>query len=172
MTKKSLIAEYGKLSQQGASMVEVKNALTEAKKDLTPEEIDEIVLAIFDDPEHDPLEQKEPIAAPSNIIQQNPDKPHHAVGKKHYNIVKGKWHPKRTVTGLDGKEKVIQWKFVPEGKPVKTGVPMEENKAEIFNASRRLEAGNIITEQLVEVGFEGDILHTLPNPFEVREVTH
>jgi hypothetical protein len=172
MTKKSLIAEYGKLSQQGASMVEVKNALTEARKELTPEEVDEIVLEIFNDPEHDPVADTQSQLAPaSNTIRQDPDKPHHAAGKKRYDIYRGKWTPKKVTQGFDGKDFVLVWRFVPEGKPTKTGVPMEPEKAELFNASRRIRAGNTITEQLIEVGFEGDILDTLPNPFAVRDVT-
>jgi hypothetical protein len=178
MTKKSLLAKAAELAKAGASAVEVKNALTQAEPAIPITEIDEIVLATFDDPFNDPEPPKpgdqEPAAAAEvrPIVDGAIINGKKSVYKKKYDIMKGKWHARKAVRGLDGNDLVIEWEFVAEGKPTKTGVPMEPDKAEIFNSVRRIQQGNTFVEQLVEVGSTAKILHKIPNPFEVREIIY
>jgi hypothetical protein len=171
MTKKSLVAKYAAIAKAGGSAVEVKNAITETEKELTPDEVDDIVLSIFDDVEE---EEQQPAAtgpaAASTDLPPVDGKKDFSAGKKRYNILRGKWWPTKSVPGLNGNELVVEWEFRPEGKPMKTGVPMEPGKADVFNASKRLRAGRVFTEQMVEVGYTGKILDILPNPFAVREI--
>lgn len=159
MTKKSLVVKYTAIAKAGGSAIEVKNAITQTEEGLTPEDVDDIVLTVFD--EVGEGEEK----APTNTAAISA-----VPGKKLYNILRGQWVAKRFVTGFDGKDTVIEWEFLPEGKAMKTGVPMEPDKAEIFNACKRIRAGRVFTEQMVEVGYTGKILDKLPNPFAVREI--
>ena len=169
MTKKALLTKYGTLAKDGASAIEVKNAITQAEKDLTPEDVDEIVLTVFEDPANDPepaIPEEQPAPAPS--VQSSAA----GVLKKKYDIYRGQWHATKAVTGLDGKEVVVEWEFRKEGKPLKTGVPMEPEKAEYFNAGKRLRIGKCYTEQIIEVGYTGKVLDKLPNPFQVRDIVY
>lgn len=168
MTKKSLLNKAAELAKQGASAVEVKNALTQAEPTALVEEIDEIVLSTFDDPANDPEPPKVEEPAAASIAPPAPSK---CVFKNKYDIWKGKWHPRKAVRGFDGNDLVIEWEFVAEGKPTKTGVPMEPDKAEIFNSVRRIRQGNTFTEQMILVGSTDKIFDRLPNPYEIREIT-
>lgn len=181
MTKKSLLAKYAPLEKAGASAIEVKNAITEAEKELTLEEVDDLVLTLFEDGEKE--EQANAAATPEKTAQPgattetppvatsvDPGKLDMTRGKKRYDIRRGQWHPRATITGPDGREIVLRWEFVPEGKAVKTGVPMEPDKAVVFNESKRLRVGRTFTEQMIEVGSTEKIMDILPNPYEVREI--
>ena len=178
MTKKSLLAKYAALAKAGASPIEVKNAITEAEKDLQPADVDEIVLEIFDQEEKDEqveetakTSQPEPEKAlPAAAALQDPGKPDMTRGKKRYDIFRGQWHPRATITGPDGRDVVLKWEFMPEGKAVKTGVPMEPEKARIFNESKCLRIARTFTEQMIEVGSTEKVFDVLPNPYEVREI--
>lgn len=169
MTKKSLLTKYGALAKEGATAVEIKNAITQAKPELSIEEVDEVVLEIFDDPSNDPEEPKEEAAAPA--AAPIPTKSTGIIKKK-YDIWKGKWVARKVITGPDGKDMVLEWEFMREGKAKRTGVPMEPEKADIFNHGKRLRLGNTLTEQMIESGYAGRILDTLPNPYQIREVTN
>lgn len=173
MTKKSLIAKYYKIAKAGGTASEVKNAVTSGEPGLTLEEVDEIVLAIFDE-EAEKDQQPEP-AAPPKPVDPPPtaapsDKPDFTKGKKRYDILRGKWHARKKVTGFDGKDLVVEWEFMPEGNPMKTGVPMEPARAEEFNVTKRVRAGNIFTEQMREVGSTERMLDKIPNPYTVQEI--
>lgn len=170
MTKKSLLAKYGALAKQGASAIEVKNAITETEKELKLEEVDEIVFEIFDDPTNDPEPEPIPAAAPQPAAVTTIVNGKKNVPKKKYDIWKGQWHARQMVKNFDGKDMVIKWEFIKEGKPVKTGVPMEEDKAELFNSSRRIQLGNTAIEQMIESGSTAPVFHILQNPFAVREI--
>lgn len=167
MTKKSLLAKYKPLITAGASAIEVKNAVTEAEKELSTGEVDDIVLALFDEVDDTaaPVGPAEKLPAHDGTAQHPSIK-----GKKNYNIFRGNWHPRKTVRGFDGKDIVIRWEFVPVGNAMKTGVPMEPEKVEVFNAGKRLRAGRVFTEQMVEVGYTGQILDEVDNPFQIRDV--
>lgn len=167
MTKKSLQNKGAELAKQGAFAVEVKNALTQAEPTADLSEIDEIVLSIFDDPANDPEPPKAEDHTPDPTIKPQPSK---GVFKNKYDILKGKWHPRKAVRGFDGNDLVIEWEFVAEGKPTKTGVPMEPDKAEIFNSVRRIRQGNTFIEQMILVGSTEKILDKISNPYEVREI--
>ena len=179
MTKKSLLAKYAPLAKAGASAIEVKNAITEAEKDLPLVDVDEIALEIFDQEERDEQaaeatkivepEASKDVALPAATLP-DPGKLDMTRGKKRYDIWRGQWHPRATITGPDGREIVLRWEFIPEGKAVKTGVPMEPDKVTIFNESKRLRVGRTFTEQMIETGSTEKVFDILPNPYEVREI--
>jgi hypothetical protein len=174
MTKKSLQARFRSAIEGGASPIEVKNAITQAEPTLTPEEVDEIVLSLCDEQtaKEDAGDQTPADHQPAASTQAPDAGEIHPMlkGKKKYDIWRGKWHPRKAVTGLDGQDVVIEWEFMKDGKAVKTGVPMEPEKAELFNVGKHLRAGNTFTEQMIEVGYAGRIMDILPNPFTPREI--
>lgn len=174
MTKKSLQAKYRPAIEGGASPIEVKNAITLAETSLTLEEVDELVLSLCDEQNEKENEQDQdpPNLQPPASTQSLDAGDIHPMlkGKKKYDIWRGKWHPRKAVSGLDGQDVVIEWEFMKEGKAMKTGVPMEPDKVEIFNKGKYLRAGNTFTEQMIEVGYEGRVMDILPNPFTPREI--
>lgn len=177
----------------GKSAVEIKNAITENEIDkaLTVEDIDEIVLALFDEAEKAdaaPAEQQTSAAvsepapqtsgitvgvqnAKGNIINITSEDPKVPKGKLLYDIYQGQWWATATVTGYDGKDHVIEWEFRPDGKPKMTNVPCEPARAEDFNAGKRLRAAKVPTEQMIPVeAIEKKVIDKLPNPNEVRRI--
>ncbi len=176
MTKKSLITKYEKVASAGGTAIEVKNAITQGEPGLSLEEVDELVLAIFDNEEK--AEDQSGTTQPGATTHPAPvaaapisDKPDFTKGKKRYDILRGKWHARKYVTGFDGKDLVVLWEFEQEGKPMKTGVPMEPEKAEQFNVTKRLRAGNVFTEQMREVGSTEKMFDHVDNPYTVKEIT-
>ncbi len=164
MTKKSLLAKYQPLVDAEVSPVEAKNNITEAEKDLMPEQVDELIEALYD---------IEP--APTRKAELTPDKEEEhgnpmLKGKRFYNILRGKWIPLEAITGPDGKEIVVLWEFEKEGKPTRTGVPMEPDRAKAFNNARQLRSVNTYTEQMVLVGDESPIYDELPDPNKRRRL--
>jgi len=171
MTKKSLMAKYEPMMSGGATAVEIKNAImqNEADKALTMEEVDEIVLELFEQENPQGAEQKAPAAG--NDQKSEVAAPVTPKGKKRYDIYQGQWWPVGVVTGHDGKDHVVEWEFRPEGKPKMTNVPCEPKRAEEFNAGKRLRAAKTPTEQMIEVGTVNKIIiDKLPNPNEVRRI--
>jgi hypothetical protein len=171
MTKKSLLAKYEPMMAAGKSAVEIKNAIVESEQDkeLTMEEVDEIVFELFAEDTVQPQSPKPPI---TNINEaSNTEGPAVPKGKKLYDIYAGQWWATKVVTGYDGKDHVIEWEFRPEGKPRMTNVPCEPHRAEEFNAGKRLRAAKTPTEQMIDAGAENKIIiDRLPNPNEARAI--
>jgi len=167
MTKKSLLAKYQPLADAGASAVEVKNAITEAEKDLSLDQVDEIVFSIFDDLQEDRAKQPNTETAPAEEPSTHPM----LKGKKLYDIFRGQWHPLESVTGFDGKDVVVLWEFRPEGKALKTGVPIEPAKADEFNHGKRIRAVKVFTEQMIPVGSTAKVYDELPDPTARRKIS-
>jgi len=88
-----------------------------------------------------------------------------------YDIIWGQWIPRQQIgiPGTDNKM-VLKWEFQPEGKPRKTGVPMDADQVKTFNDARKLRAVKAFTEQMVPTGSTEPIFDTLPNPYEVQEL--
>jgi hypothetical protein len=198
MTKKSLMAKYAPMVAEGKSPIEIKNAIVEneADKALTAEEVDEVVLSLFDEaaakenvaaeqqPQQPAVQNQQVSAATKEtpaIVGEEPkrdlaiDSSGNTTlvpkGKKLYDIYQGQWWPTEIVTGYDGKDHVIEWEFRPEGKPKMTNVPCEPNRADEFNLGKRLRAGKTPTEQMIEVGaFNKKIIDKLPNPNVGRRI--
>lgn len=168
MTKKSLLAKYEPMVAEGKSAIEIKNAIVqnEADKILTAEEVDEIVLDLFDTLPG--AVQETPLSVVPQETAQTPTLPK---GKKLYDIYHGQWWPTEAVTGFDGKDHVITWEFRPEGKPKMTNVPCEPHRAEEFNVGKRLRAGKVPTEQMIPVdAVDKIVIDKLPNPNEARRI--
>lgn len=161
MTKKKLVAEFLPKAQAGATAVEIKNSITQANPDLLLEEVDEIVFAVFEEPEKEQPKKETPVN----------DDPNSSIrGKKLYDIFRGSWYPVEVVTGFDGKDLVVKWEFRKIGKAIKTGIPCEPAKADFFNQGKYLRVGKVETEQMFEQGSEEARFDTLPNPNERRKV--
>ena len=172
MTKKSLLAKYEPMVAEGKAAVEIKNAIVqnEADKALTMEEVDEIVLALFDEAAAKENAPEEARAAELSK-ETTAEIPNTPKGKKLYDIYQGQWWPTATVTGYDGKDHVIEWEFRAEGKPKMTNVPCEPNRAQEFNEGKRLRAAKTPTEQMIPVGQEiKTVIDKLPNPNDVRRI--
>lgn len=176
MTKKSLLTKYEPMVEEGKSAVEIKNAIVqnEGDKALTMEEVDEVVLSLFDDlanKENQPTADSQAPSANNStaaVAEENSNIPK---GKVLYDIYQGTWWPIGVVTGHDNKEHVVEWEFRPEGNPKMTNVPCEPRRAEEFNAGKRLRAAKVPTEQMIEVGkVDKKVLDKLPNPNEVRRI--
>jgi hypothetical protein len=174
LTKKSLLKKYAVMVDDGKSAVEIKNAITEHEKDkaLTMDEVDEIVLALFEEPKETPTV---PVEQTTSTTEQAPTAiaatPKLPNGKKHYDIYHGQWWPVEVVTGFDGKDHVVEWEFRPEGKPKVTNVVCEPNRADEFNAGKRLRAAKVPTEQMIPVdAVDKKVIDKLPNPNEARRI--
>ena len=173
MTKKSLLAKYEPMVAENKSAIEIKNAIVqnEADKALTMEDVDEIVLSLFEEPtaEENAQEQLKTIdmMAPASVAE-NTNIPK---GKKLYDIYQGQWWPTEVVTGYDGKDHVIEWEFRAEGKPKMTNVPCEPHRAKDFNEGKRLRAAKTPTEQMIPVDQEiKTVIDKLPNPNVGRKI--
>jgi len=87
-----------------------------------------------------------------------------------YDIIQGRWKATKAIRNpFKNEMQAIAWKFERQGDPVKTGIPMPDDKVKEFNSSRLLVDGGI-TQQLVPTGSDVVLEHSIPNPFEVTEI--
>lgn len=155
--KKELVEKYHGLSTD-------KNELTQLiasdELDLSPEEIDELVAELL-----------KPADAPPVTSPVTPAAALAKASKPRFDIIKGQWIPRQEVTiPGTGQKLVVKWEFQPDGKPVKTGIPMDQRQVDEFNASRRLRAIKNFTEQMVPEGSKEPIYDIVENPYAVKDI--
>lgn len=164
LKKKSLVAKYANLVEKEVSPVEATNVITAAETDLPAEHVNELVEALYG---LDPAPERK-----TGSVQEedDDDAPASVKGKKFYDIFRGQWHARETMPGFDGREVVVKWEFLSEGKATRTGVPMEPRKAQEFNEGKRLRTARTFTEQMIEVGSTEPIFDELPDPLARKKV--
>jgi len=164
LKKKSLLTKYHHLVEAEASPAEASNVIAEAEKDLPADHVTELVEALYG---LDPAPTRMP---DTPAAEEKDEVPASIKGKKFYDIFRGQWHAVESVKGFDGRDHVVLWEFRPEGKAIRTGVPMEPSKAKEFNDGKRLRTGRTFTEQMIEVGSTDPIYDELPDPTARKKV--
>lgn len=145
----SAVEKYGHLAPRAAHLIE---ALKADEKAWTEEQVQEIFTAITS-PKEGKSEVKENVQPPTlnRLFDKWP----------------GMWKAHKGVKDAKGETFVTEWLFVTEGEaPNKTGIPLAQQQADLFNITRQLRQGKTRTEQLYPAGTKDEIIDVVAKPFE------
>lgn len=92
--------------------------------------------------------------------------------KKLYDKWRGQWKATSKIKdAFSGAEKVIKWSFeYLESKPNRTGIPLSDSEADLFNTTRKMAQAGVPCEQLTPHGTKPEIIYDLSAEYKPQAI--